>query len=224
MHMTRPLALFDLDNTLLAGDSDHAWGEFLISQGLVDESQHRATNDAFYEQYKAGKLDIAAYVSFTLESVKHRSMAELTQLHEKFLQDYVKPLILPAGRELIANHQSQGHCCVIVTATNEYITAPISAELGIKHLVPTKLEIIDGHYSGKISGTPNIQEGKIENVQKWLAQQQENFDLQEAYFYSDSFNDAPLLRQVGHPITVDADAQLLALATEKGWKKISLRN
>lgn len=222
--MMRPLALFDLDNTLLAGDSDHAWGEFLIAEGMVDEKRHRASNDEFYEQYKAGKLDIVAYVAFTLESVKHLSLHTLAKLHGKFLESHVKPIILSAGRDLIAHHQSQGHCCVIITATNEFITTPIATELGVEHLIPTRLVIDDGHYSGEIIGTPNIQEGKLTNLRNWMSLQTEAFDLRQAYFYSDSINDAPLLHEVGHPITVDADSQLLALADEQGWEQISLRN
>lgn len=221
--MSRQLALFDLDNTLLAGDSDHAWGEFLIAKKLVDEPSHRAENDRFYRQYLAGELDIHGYVKFTLEPVLAFSAGELAQLHEEFMASAVEPMILDEARALVDHHQGAGDCCVIITATNELVTAPIAKAFGVEHLIATELEVCDKLYTGEIAGTPCYQAGKVSKLQQWLAQRGETLTIADAVCYSDSFNDLPLLRSVKRPVAVDPDSKLRKYAIENAWEIISLR-
>ncbi|MFM1897567.1 MAG: hypothetical protein RLZZ385_2641 [Pseudomonadota bacterium] len=217
------LAIFDLDNTLLAGDSDHAWGEFLISQGLADATVHGATNDRFYQQYTEGRLDIHAYVRFTLGPVLHLSIAALEELHRIFMREFIEPLMLPKARELIQGHRSAGDYCLIMSATNQFITAPIATALGVDHLLATELEIRDDHYTGNISGIPCFQQGKVARLQQWMANQALDYSLQDACFYSDSINDRPLLEAVARPVAVDPDSRLRAVASQLAWPVISLR-
>ncbi len=225
--MDSKLALFDLDNTLLAGDSDHAWGEFLIAEGWVDEASHRSRNDAFYKDYENGVLDIHAYVKFTLEPILGLQPAERTSLHEKFMARSVMPMMLDKARDLLAVHSKNGDRCLIVTATNSFITAPIAKYLGIDLLLATDLEEVDGKLTGNILGTPCYQEGKVAKLKEWLEEQKEKtgdtWSFADASFYSDSVNDLPLLELVGKPVVVDADEQLGAIAAERNWRSISLR-
>ena len=222
--MTRRLALFDLDNTLLAGDSDHAWGEFLISKNLVDESKHRAENDKYHQQYQDGKLDIDAYVKFTLSPILEFSISERKQLHEDFMREAVVPMISEAAQALVKSHKTAGDCCVIITATNEYITAPIARTFQVDQLLATDLEVVNGQYTGNISGIPCFQTGKVEKLNQWLRLRNDCLRIDESVFYSDSVNDLPLLNQVATPIVVDPDAGLREAANNKGWDIISLRD
>ncbi|MSR10701.1 MAG: HAD family hydrolase [Gammaproteobacteria bacterium] len=221
--MARRLALFDLDNTLLAGDSDHAWGEFLISKQLVEETTHRAENDRYYQQYREGKLDIHAYVRFTLLPILALSRAQRLALHAEFMRNAITPLYLPKADALVEQHLNSGDLTVIVTATNEFITQPIAERFRVEHLIATELEMEKDRFTGRIEGIPCYQFGKVEKLEKWLQRQTAKLSLNEAVFYSDSINDLPLLERVAVPVAVDPDAQLHAEATSRGWKIISLR-
>lgn len=218
------LAIFDLDNTLLGGDSDHAWGEFLISKGLADPQHHAAQNNRFYQQYTEGKLDIKAYVKFTLGPVLHLPMQELDTLHGEFMAAYIQPMILPKAIELIEGHRSKGDYCLIMSATNSFITHPIAATLKADSILATDLIRDQEYFTGDISGTPCFQQGKVSRLNEWLALQNGKYSLEKSIFYSDSFNDLPLLNSVATPVAVDPDARLLANAKQHSWKIISLRS
>jgi len=217
------LAIFDLDNTLLGGDSDHSWGEFLISEGLVDAEEHKRINDGFYSDYCNGSLDIHAYLSFVLAPLASYEADELAVLHAKFMQDYIEPIILSKARALVESHREQGHTLLVITATNRFITAPIVERFGIEHLLASEGEIIDGKYTGKPTGTPCFAEGKVARLNDWLAEQDHRFTLEGAYFYSDSRNDIPLLEKVDNPVAVDPDDTLREHAANQGWQLMSLR-
>ena len=216
------LAIFDLDNTLLAGDSDHAWGEFLCDRGYVDAAAYRTRNDQFYADYVAGKLDVLAYQNFCQEILGRTDMATLQQWHAGFMRDYVEPMILPKGEALIAEHRKAGDYIMMITATNSFITAPIAARLGMDHLIATECGMEGGRYTGQLIGVPSFQAGKITRLNSWLADNQAN--LLDSHFYSDSHNDLPLLEKVTRPVAVDPDERLRAIAVERGWDVISLRN
>ncbi len=221
--MNRRLALFDLDNTLLAGDSDHAWGEFLISRGLVDESEHRRANDGFYADYLAGRLDIHAWIAFTLEPVRGFSAAGRDSLLAEFIHERVRPMVLSAGRELVARHRRAGDLCLILTATNDLITRPIAALFGVDELLATEAELVDGGITGRIRGTPCFREGKVTRLRDWLARSGADASIANSVFYSDSMNDLALLELAGEAVAVDPDDGLRRVARERGWKIISLR-
>jgi HAD superfamily hydrolase (TIGR01490 family) len=208
------LALFDLDHTLLNIDSDHAWGEFLIAQGLVDETVHRARNDQFYEDYKAGTLDAVAYNEFVFEFLSQHDMPTLAALHEQFMQQVIHPAMRPAGQAAIARHRAAGHGVVIITATNAFVTAPIAAAFGVQHLIASQPECIHGRYSGRLAGSPCFQAGKLIHLQAWLDTQP---PVTERWGYSDSFNDLPLLQSVDHPVAVNPDTHLQAHALAHQW-------
>jgi HAD superfamily hydrolase (TIGR01490 family) len=208
------LALFDLDHTLLNIDSDHAWGEFLIAQGLVDEAAHRARNDRFYEDYKAGTLDAVAYNEFVFEFLSQHSMDELATLHTTFMQQVIAPMLRPAGRAAIARHQAAGHTLVIITATNAFVTGPIAAAFGVQDLIASVPEVVDGRYSGRLAGEPCFAAGKLHHLQAWLATRPA---VSESWGYSDSFNDLPLLNWVDHPVAVNPDDRLHAHALAHQW-------
>lgn len=208
------LALFDLDHTLLNIDSDHAWGEFLIAQGQVDETQHRARNDQFYEDYKDGTLDAVAYNEFVFEFLSQHDMATLDQLHEVFMQQVIIPAMRPAGQDAIARHQAAGHTVVIITATNAFVTAPIAAAFGVSHLIASQPEVVDNRYTGRLVGQPCFQAGKLAHLNVWLANQAR---VSERWGYSDSFNDLPLLQWVDHPMAVNPDSRLHAHALAHQW-------
>lgn len=218
------LALFDLDNTLLEGDSDHAWGEFLISNKLVEEKAHREKNDYFYDQYKQGELDIHGYVAFTLEPVLHLDTKQRAQLNAKFMEQSVEPIILKKGLELVRAHREAGDFCIIITATNEFISTPIAKLFGADLIIATELQVSNGMYNGKISGTPCYQEGKVSKLNAWINLQEIRFSLSEAVFYSDSINDLPLLQEVATPVAVDPDQKLQDKAESEGWKILTLRS
>lgn len=215
------LAIFDLDNTLIAGDSDHGWGEFLIAKNKVDRNHYQKMNDRFYADYEAGCLDILAYLEFSLAPLAATSMAELAQLHLEFMQQVIAPLRLPKAEALIEKHRLAGDRLLVITSTNRFIVEPICHALGINELLATDPEIIDGRYSGKIVGIPTYQAGKVERLNLWLSEHNET--LAGSYFYSDSINDMPLLLEVDKPVAVDPDEALNAEATSRDWDIISLR-
>jgi len=215
------LAIFDLDNTLIAGDSDHGWGEFLVANDKVDANHYQKMNDQFYADYEAGCLDILAYLEFSLAPLAATSMEELAALHLKFMQQIISPLRLPKAEALIEQHRQAGDRLLVITSTNRFIVEPICQALGIDELLATDPEIIDGRYTGKIVGTPTYQEGKVERLKLWLSENNET--LEGSYFYSDSINDLPLLLEVDKPVAVDPDDSLSAEAASRGWDIISLR-
>lgn len=215
------LAIFDLDNTLIAGDSDHSWGVFLVEKQLVDAEIYRQANDNFYADYQNGTLDIHAYLRFSLTPLTRHSMAELEKLHAEFMRTYIEPLMLPKAEALLQHHRDKGDHLLIITATNGFVTRPIAKRLGVDDILATDPEVVDGRYTGDFVGSPCFQAGKITHLQAWLKHSQHSLD--GAYFYSDSINDLPLLEQVDHPIVVDADERLAAIARERDWKAISLR-
>ena len=218
------LTLFDLDNTLLSGDSDFEWAQFLIGKGVLDREVHEARNIEFFEQYKAGTLDIHAFLDFQLAPLSRHSRAELDAWHREFLATRIRPLITSAARELVAKHAAKGDLLAIVTATNSFVTGPIAQEFNIPHLIATIPAQENGRFTGQPRGTPSFREGKIERVDAWL----ESHGLwlgsfEQSWFYSDSHNDLPLLEKVTHPVAVDADPTLTQAATQRGWQQISLR-
>ncbi len=216
------LAIFDLDNTLIAGDSDHRWGEFLVHKNIVDPELYKTRNDEFYHAYQAGTLDIQAYLDFALEPFTRLSAEELSALRDEFMADWIQPLMLDRAAELLRSHRERGHHLLIITATNRVVTGPIAERLGVDELLATEAEH-DGHrYTGKVAGTPCFREGKVTRLHQWLEQNPHR--LEHSYFYSDSANDLPLLEAVGHPIAVDPDPTLEAAARERRWPIISLRS
>ncbi len=215
------LAIFDLDNTLIAGDSDHSWGQFLVEKGLVDAEHYKRANDQFYVDYQNASLDINAYLTFSLKPLTEHSLEALAQLHSEFMANHIQPLLLPKAQALLQEHKARGDYLLIITATNGFVTRPIAELLGVDDIITTDPELADGRYTGRYIGTPSFQDGKVIRLQEWL--KEHNFALDSAYFYSDSINDLPLLEQVGNPIAVDADPRLATIAQERGWQHISLR-
>jgi HAD superfamily hydrolase (TIGR01490 family) len=217
------LALFDLDNTLLSGDSDYEWAQFLIERGVLERAEYEAKNELFFSQYKAGTLDIHEFLEFQLAPLARHPREELDEWHAEFMQTRIKPIIRPKGVELVRQHRRDKHLCAIVTSTNTFITAPIAREFGVEHLVATGLEVGDGRFTGKPSGTPCFREGKITCVEEWLADQGRIFaSFTAIWFYSDSRNDLPLLEYATHPVVVDPDEVLREVAVKRGWQIISL--
>lgn len=216
------LALFDLDNTLLGGDSDHAWGDYLCRRGILDAATYKTRNDEFYQDYLAGTLNMTDYLNFTLEILGNTDMAQLEQWHREFMRDCIEPIMLPKALELIAKHREAGDKLVVITATNRFVTAPIVAQLGIDTLLATECEMADGRYTGRTTGVPCFREGKVTRLNQWL--QDNAFSLEDSYFYSDSMNDLPLLEQVANPVAVDPDDKLRAEAERRGWPVITLRH
>ena len=219
------LALFDLDNTLLNGDSDFEWAQFLIKQGVVDPEVQAAKNAQFYADYKAGTLDIHAFLDFQLAPLARHPRAQLDAWHREFMADHIRPIMLANARALVQRHLDLGHLCALVTATNAFVTGDIARAFGIPHLIATIPGIRDGQFTGKPVGTPSFQRGKIERVEAWL----ESLGLWQGsftqrWFYSDSHNDLPLLAWSTHPVAVDADDTLTTRATLAGWPVISLRD
>jgi HAD superfamily hydrolase (TIGR01490 family) len=215
------LAIFDLDNTLLGGDSDYLWGRYLAENAIVDPQSYHDTNLAFYNDYQSGQLDINAFLQFVFEPLAKNSMQDLLAWRADYLQQKILPIILPKGLELIEQHRQQGDILLIITATNSFLTTPIAELLKINHLIATDPEMLDGRYTGKVFGVPSFQHGKVERLQHWLAEHQQ--DLAGSYFYSDSHNDLPLLEQVETPIAVDPDDKLAEVARQRDWKILSLR-
>jgi HAD superfamily hydrolase (TIGR01490 family) len=216
------LAIFDLDHTLLSGDSDHAWGQFLVDTKIVEPEHHQRQNDYFYEQYKAGCLDIEEYLAFALKPLTEQPLENMLALRETFIEQRIKPLITDKAWALINKHQQAGDDLLIITATNAFVTRPIATLLGFDELIAPEPELINGQYTGRITGIPSFQQGKVTRLEMWLAEKQ--IDLAGAFFYSDSHNDLPLLNIVDNPIAVDADEILTDTAIRNGWPIISLRN
>ena len=215
------LAIFDLDHTLLTGDSDHLWGDYVIEHGLVEREQHQRQNDRFYQDYLAGTLDIAAYTRFALEPLVRLGAGRLLPLRERFIREVIEPIVAPAAPALLERHRIQGDTLLIITATNRFITEPIARLLGVDELLATDAEVVDGRYTGEIAGIPCYQDGKRRRLEQWLARQDERYA--HMTFYSDSHNDLPLLRHVHQAVAVDPDDTLRAEAARRGWPIISLR-
>lgn len=218
------LALFDLDNTLLAGDSDYNWGLFLINEGLLDGKTHQARNDQFYQDYKNGNLDIYQFLEFQLKPLSEHPKKFLDALHLKYMEKVIRPMMTQKAQELVDAHKAAGDLCVVITATNSFVTKPIATAYGIEHLIGTDPEMIDGQYTGGVQGVPSFQEGKVTRINDWLkARGQQLGDFSKSYFYSDSHNDLPLMKLVTNPVAVDADPTLTAYAISHEWPQISLR-
>lgn len=216
------LAIFDLDNTLLGGDSDYLWGQFLVEQGLVDGEYYERENQRFYDDYEAGTLDIYAYQAFMLQPLTQHSLAEMLAWREQFIAEKIQPILLPKADELLYQRRKSGDTLLIITATNRFITAPIAERFGVLHLLATEPEVVDGHYTGRTVGIPCFQQGKVDRLNAWLAETGNN--LADSWFYSDSHNDLPLLSRVSCPVAVDPDAKLARHAQDRGWPIISLRD
>ena len=221
--MSERLVLFDLDNTLLTGDSDFEWAQFLIEQGVVDREVYEARNQAFYDQYKAGTLDIFEFLNFQLKPLSRHPRTVLDEWYRQFMSGRILPMIRASARALVAKHRNDVR--VVITATNSFVTAPIAREFGVEHLIATEPEARNGEFTGNVSGIPCFREGKVSRLQGWLAgrgQTMASFDA--SWFYSDSLNDLPLLERVTHPVAVDPDDRLRAHAVARGWPIISLKD
>lgn len=212
------LAIFDLDNTLLSGDSDYAWGEFLVEQGIVDKNYHSRTNAMHLADYNAGKLDIDKFLSFQLEPLKNNPRRILEEIRGQFLEVIIKPMISNEARTLVRRHREQGHTLMIITSTNRFITAPIADEFGIGILIATEVEEIDGQFTGRTFDIPSFGEGKVRRLNNWLVER--SVVLTSSWFYSDSHNDLPLLEVVDHPVAVNPDDTLREEARLRKWKTV----
>lgn len=218
------LALFDLDNTLLSGDSDFEWSQFLIEQGVLDRELFEAKNLKFYEQYKAGVLDIHEFLDFQLKPLSRHARKVLDAWHEEFMRIKVRPMMGAAARALVAKHLAEEDVCLIITATNSFVTAPIAREFGVPHLIGTDPEQVNGEFTGNVAGIPSFREGKVTRLENWMAERGWDWSSFSATtFYSDSLNDLPLLSRVKHPVAVDPDATLREHAQRHGWEIITLR-
>jgi len=216
------LAIFDLDNTLIGGDSDYLWGEFLCDEGIISDRQSfEKKNDYFYQQYELGLLDIYAWAEFSFEILSHYSINELEAFHLKFMAQKIEPIFLEKAQDCINSHKKNGDTVLVITASNTFVTAPIVKRYGINHLIATEPEIVSGRYTGKVSGIPCFKSGKIENLMPWLERNSES--LKDSTFYSDSHNDLPLLELVDNPVAVNADKILAKIAQTKGWDILNWR-
>lgn len=215
------LAVFDLDHTLLAGDSDYLWGQFLVEKGAVDRESYERENERFYEQYKAGSLDMMSFCAFSLKPLAAHPPPQLRAWHAEFLRTKIEPVVAPGTPALLERHRAQGDTLLITTATNRFITEPIAALLGVEHLIATDPEVSDGRYTGRVAGLPNFQSGKVTRLESWLAGRHERFE--HLTCYSDSRNDLPLLERADQAVAVDPDEVLRAEAQRRGWPVISLR-
>ena len=218
---TMALAIFDLDNTLIAGDSDYAWGEFLVKQGKVDAQHYAQKNRQFYEEYQAGTLDIFDYLRFALKPLAEIAPDELQVLQKQFVVEVLKTMWLPAAEALIARHRAEGDQLMVISATNRFVVEPICQHLGINCVIATEPEQVAGRYTGNVAGVPSYQEGKVIRLQAWL--KNNNANLQGSTFYSDSINDLPLLALVDTAVAVNPDEKLLAEAERRGWQVLNLR-
>ena len=215
------LAIFDLDNTLIAGDSDFLWGEFLGEEGVVDANAYRKKNEYFYQQYDLGVLDIYAWLDFCLEPLSRYSMAELEAFHHQFMMQKIEPIMLDKAQKCIDRHKGRGDTVLVMTASNSFVTAPIAKKYGINQMLATEPEIKAGRYTGGVSGIPCFQSGKVDKLMPWLQKNEET--LTGSTFYSDSHNDLPLLELVDNPVAVNADKILTKIAEKKGWEVLNWR-
>ncbi|MFK5986492.1 MAG: HAD family hydrolase [Pseudomonadota bacterium] len=216
------LAIFDLDNTLLADDSDFLWGQFLVKKNLVDGEYYALKNHFFYDEYKKGKLNINEFLQFSLKPLAELGFTQLQSLHKEFMHTEIIPIITDQAKQKVKQHKEQGDYLLIISATNLFVTEPIAKYLGMDDIIATTPEKINGEYTGKVAGIPSFQEGKIIRLQQWLEAHPE-LSLIDSYFYSDSINDLPLLEQVTYPIVVDPDDKLKQQAESRNWEIISLR-
>jgi len=212
------LAIFDLDKTLIGGDSDFLWGEFMSEIGAVDPNTYQKKNQYFFDEYAKGSLDIIEYLEFCLEPLSQNSMTTLNAWHQDFMQQKIQPIVLPKAQAVVDEHKAKGDKVLVITATNRFVTAPIVAKYGIDDLLATEPEIIDGKYTGQVEGEPCFQKGKITHLNQWLAKTGES--LEGAYFYSDSHNDLPMLKLVDHPVVVHGDDTLQKIAKERDWPSL----
>ena len=217
-----PLTIFDLDETLIAADSDHEWGQFVIDKGLVDAQKHKKKNDDFYEQYKAGQLDIDEYLQFSCSILTQYSIEDLHRFRSEFVAQRILPIILDKAQDLVKKHRDLGDTLLVITSTMEFVTRPIVDEFGIDILIAPDPEIVSNRYTGRIVGVPSFAAGKVTRLEQWLANRQDS--LEGSSFYSDSHNDLPLLRLVDNPVAVDPDPILREKAEENQWSIISLRD
>ena len=223
-NLKQNLALFDLDNTLLAGDSDYNWSLFLISEGLLDAKTHHDRNEQFYADYKNGSLNIVEFLKFQLQPLSQHKKAFLDALHVKYMQKVIRPMMTTKAQNLVDKHKAAGDLCVVITATNSFVTKPIATAYGIEHLIGSDPEMVIGEYTGNVTGVPSFQEGKVTRINQFLAARGKKLsDFEVSYFYSDSHNDLPLMQLVTNPVAVDADEVLMAYAQEQAWPQISLR-
>jgi HAD superfamily hydrolase (TIGR01490 family) len=219
------LALFDLDNTLIACDSDYEWGQFLVDRGILDRERYEAQNRVYYEQYVAGTLDIHEYLGFALRPLAEHTPADLARWHAEFMRMRILPAITGAARDLVRGHVRQKDLCAIITATNSFVTAPIAREFGVPHLIATEPELRGDRYTGRVAGTPCFREGKVQRLNEWLAGLGRSLgEFGDSYCYSDSHNDLPLLQLVSRPVAVDPDDRLAAEARRRGWPVMSLKS
>lgn len=215
------LTLFDLDNTLLSGDSDFEWAQFLIEQKVLDREVYEARNNEFYEQYRNGTLDIHEFLDFQLKPLARHPRRVLDEWHAGFMRRKILPIVRQRARALVDDHR--GDLCAIVTATNSFVTAPIAREFGIEHLLATEPAHVGGEFTGEVAGTPCFREGKVTRLEEWLAARGQSLaSFARSTFYSDSLNDLPLLERVTHPVAVDPDDTLRAHAVKHGWPVVSL--
>jgi len=215
------LAIFDLDHTLLNGDSDYLWGEYMVANKIVDKAEYQRLNQSFLEDYQRGELDNDRYLGFALHPLTLHPIEALYEWRNDYVDNWIKPIIATGTPALLAQHRAQGDTLIIISATNSFITEPIAELLEIPHLLATRPEIIDNRYTGKYLGTPTFKEGKVTVLNEWL--NQKNYDLGVSYFYSDSINDLPLLEAVGYPVAVNPDDALSAIACERRWPILDLR-
>ena len=216
------LAMFDLDNTLIGGDSDYLWGEFLCDKGIIsDQESFQKMNEYFYHQYEIGKLDIYAWAEFCFKILTEYSLDELNELRQNFIETKIKPIFLERAQDCINKHKENGDTVLVITASNTFITSPIVEMYGIDHFLATEPEFKSGRFTGKVSGIPCFQSGKIDNLMPWLDKNGEN--LIGSYFYSDSHNDLPLLELVDNPVAINSDKVLTSAARENGWPVLDWR-
>ena len=215
------LAIFDLDNTLISDDSDHLWGQFLVEQNLVDGENYATQNTKFYNDYQKGQLNINEYLIFALSFLADHSLEQLHLWRSQFIDEKIRPLVLPAAQNLVEKHREKGDTLLVITATNRFVTEPIVDLFGIKAMLATEPELIDGRYTGNYIDAPCYQIGKVSRLTQWLENQ--DISLADSIFYSDSHNDIPLLKKVAHPVAVGPDSQLEKYAADNAWPIISLR-
>ncbi len=215
------LAIFDLDNTLISNDSDYLWGQFLVDQGIVNKQQYEAANIKFYDDYKQGKLDIVEFLHFSLAPLAKNKPEQLYKWRTQFIEEIIKPIQLKPAIRLVNKHRFKGDTVMIITATNRFVTEPIAKLFGIDILLATTPEFVAGRYTGNFEGTPCFQQGKVTLLNEWLEKSGET--MENSFFYSDSYNDLPLLKLVSNPFAVDPDDTLRQYASEANWPCISLR-